>query len=235
MKKENVYRTVFYIAGLLILALGLTLNTKAGLGVSSIISVPYTFSQIFDFNFGNATLVFYCIFVFIELTLHFIRRNSNSMNKKNFRLILFMDILQIPLSIVFTRFMNLFSNLFPNFASNSTNPEQFSIQLFILIIAILCTGIGASLSLSMRFIPNPGDGIVQTLADCVNQTVGTTKNCFDLLNISITITVGFLLAGHLTGVGIGTLIAVIGVGRTIAIFQHFTQNKINSLTDLSNI
>lgn len=64
MKKENVYRTVFYIAGLLILALGLTLNTKAGLGVSPIISVPYTFSQIFDFNFGNATLVFYCIFVF---------------------------------------------------------------------------------------------------------------------------------------------------------------------------
>ena len=46
MKKSMIYRVLIYIAGLLILAMGLTLNTKAGLGVSPIISVSYSVSEI---------------------------------------------------------------------------------------------------------------------------------------------------------------------------------------------
>lgn len=38
---RQFYRWLFYLAGLFILALGLTLNTKTGLGVTPIISVPY--------------------------------------------------------------------------------------------------------------------------------------------------------------------------------------------------
>ena len=48
MKKQLFYRILFYAAGLLILALGLTLNTKTGLGVSPIISVAYSIATIFD-------------------------------------------------------------------------------------------------------------------------------------------------------------------------------------------
>lgn len=64
MNKNTVYRFFFYTLGLLILSMGLTLNTKAGLGVSPIISVPYSISNIFYFNFGNATLVYYCFLLF---------------------------------------------------------------------------------------------------------------------------------------------------------------------------
>nr|WP_282751859.1 hypothetical protein [Emergencia timonensis] len=39
MKKAIVYRVFFYVLGLLVMALGITLNTKSGLGVSPIISV----------------------------------------------------------------------------------------------------------------------------------------------------------------------------------------------------
>lgn len=56
MNRTIIFRVVFYILGLLILALGLTLNTKAGLGVSAIISVAYSISLIFELNFGNVTL-----------------------------------------------------------------------------------------------------------------------------------------------------------------------------------
>ena len=49
MQKQKFYRAGFYILGLLILAMGLTLNTKAGLGVSPIISVSYSISTIFHF------------------------------------------------------------------------------------------------------------------------------------------------------------------------------------------
>ena len=67
MEKQKVYRAGFYILGLLILAMGLTLNTKAGLGVSPIISVSYSISTIFHLNFGDMTLVLYSVFVVAEI------------------------------------------------------------------------------------------------------------------------------------------------------------------------
>lgn len=45
-KREWRFRIFFYILSLLILALGITLNTKTGLGVSPIISVSYSVSEI---------------------------------------------------------------------------------------------------------------------------------------------------------------------------------------------
>ena len=82
------------------------------------------------------------------------------------------------------------------------------------------------MSLSMRIVPNPGDGIVQAIADCIHKNVGFTKNCFDLFNITITLILGLILAGHLVGIGIGTVLAVIGVGRIIALFQKLAGEKI---------
>ena len=51
--------------------------------------------------------------------------------------------------------------------------------------------------------------------------VGFTKNCFDLLNVTIAITLGMVFAGRLVGVGLGTIIAMFGVGRVIALFNSF--------------
>ena len=102
-----------------------------------------------------------------------------------------MDLLQLPLSLIFTRFMNLFSAWIPAPADN------FLLQLIFLLFGITLTGIGAAISLNMRIIPNPGDGIVQAIADCIHKPVGFTKNCFDLCNICITITISLLFAGHL--------------------------------------
>lgn len=36
MKKENLFRWTIYVIGILVLAMGLTLNTKAGLGVAGL-------------------------------------------------------------------------------------------------------------------------------------------------------------------------------------------------------
>ena len=114
MNKASLNIIFFYTIGLLILAMGLTLNTKANLGVSPIISIPYCFSQIFHLNFGNATLVLYCIFVVIKILLHLLGgKRSSPQRKNNERFVLIMDLLQIPLSIVFTRFLNLFTEQQP--------------------------------------------------------------------------------------------------------------------------
>ena len=244
MKKPIFYRVLFYAIGLLVLALGLTLNTKTGLGVSPIISVAYSVATIFDHNFGNMTLALYSLFVVIELILHIIRDRRYTKKsggalahagKKDLKLILLMDILQLPLSLVFTRFLNVFSDLIPNlYSDGAASAGELTVRIIVLIIAIILTGIGAAMSLNMRIIPNPGDGIVQAIADTIHKSVGFTKNCFDLTNITITIILSFVFAGHLVGVGIGTVLAMIGVGRTIAVFNHFTYRKTKVLAGLED-
>lgn len=111
MKKySKILRIIIYIAGLLILAFGIILNTKSGLGVSPIISVAYSISTIGNLNFGDTTFALYAIFVMIEMLLHTLTgRIPQTKGKNSLVLTLGKDLLQLPLSLVFTRFMNLFS------------------------------------------------------------------------------------------------------------------------------
>lgn len=239
MKKPVFFRVLFYVLGLLVLALGLTLNTKTGLGVSPIISVAYSISEIYNHNFGNMTLALYSIFVIIQMVLHLIRNRKytkksggalSHAGKTDLKFVLLMDFLQLPLSLIFTRFLNIFSAVIPDlYSERQSTADEMAIRLIVLVIAIILTGIGAAMSLNMRIVPNPGDGIVQAIADTIHKSVGFTKNCFDLTNITITIVLSFVFAGHLVGVGVGTILAMIGVGRTIAVFNHFTYAKMKEL------
>ena len=100
--------------------------------------------------------------------------------------------------------------------------------LLVLAAGIILTGIGAAMSLNMRIIPNPGDGIVQAISDCIEKSVGFTKNCFDLFNICLTTFIGLIFAHKLIGIGLGTVIAVLGVGRVIAVFNHLFMKKMTA-------
>ena len=153
-------RLLIYFVGLFILALGLTLNTKANLGVSPIISVPYSISQITGLNFGDLTFIEYVVFVFIQIWIHISEKNKKR---------ILSDLLQLPLSLVFTRLLNIFSACIPT-------SSIFLVQLLILVLAIICTGIGAAMSLSMQLVPNPGDGIVQALAGKFNKCTYNSRN-----------------------------------------------------------
>ena len=202
-----------YVVGMFILALGLTLNTKANLGVSPIISVPYSISQITGLNFGDLTFVVYAMFVVVQIIIHIRLKNHKRIAS---------DILQLPLSLIFTRLLNILTVYIPT-------SQNLGIRFVILTFAIICTGIGAAMSLSMQIVPNPGDGIVQALAERFDKSVGITKNLFDCLNLSITLCISLFIAHQIVGVGIGTVIAVVGVGRVIALFHHIFESKIEYL------
>ena len=202
-----------YVVGMFILALGLTLNTKANLGVSPIISVPYSISQITGLNFGDLTFVVYAMFVVVQIIIHIRLKNHKRIAS---------GILQLPLSLIFTRLLNIFTVHIPT-------SQNLGIRFIILTFAIICTGIGAAMSLSMQIVPNPGDGIVQALAERFDKSVGITKNLFDCLNLSITLCISLFIAHQIVGVGIGTVIAVVGVGRVIALFNHIFESKIEYL------
>lgn len=95
---KNPYRWLIYGLGMTVLALGITLNTKAGLGVSPIVSVSYSVSKIFSLNFGDMTFLLYVLFVVVQL---FLRNKTERVA----------TLLQIVVSLIFSRLLNLFDVL----------------------------------------------------------------------------------------------------------------------------
>lgn len=214
-KEQTIARWGFYLLGMVLLALGLTLNTKTGLGASAIVSVPFTVSQATGWNFGNLTLVVYCLFVAAQFVLKGPKRQWT-------------DLLQIPLSIVFTRFMNLFAGVIPY--KNGNLPADIAL----LIVAILFTGVGAAMTVAMQLIPNPGDGIVGTIARITGKELGFCKNCFDVGCVSLSLIIGLCFGNWLLGIGLGTLISMVGVGRAIAGLNFLCKKPLIRATGMEN-
>ena len=205
---KTVNRWIIYIIGMLILAMGLTLNTKAGLGVSPIISLSYAVSELWHFNFGDMTFILYSLFVVGELILHRGRR-------------LVSDLCQLPLSLIFSRVLNLYAALIPYEAEQ----EPFWMNFLLLMLAIICTGIGAAVTVNMKLVPNPGDGIVAAVGEAIGREQGVAKNIFDVCCVASTCVLGLAAAGRIVGVGVGTVAAMIFVGRVISLVNHISRER----------
>ena len=87
---KQLTRGIIYLAGLAILALGITLNTKTGRGVSPIIAVAYAVSELWGTDFGNTVLLWYCVFVLVEIVLHGMKTHGRERTQK-----VILDVLQI--------------------------------------------------------------------------------------------------------------------------------------------
>ena len=212
-KKKRSVRFIIYLLGMVLLALGITLNTQAGLGASAIVSVPYTVSRGTGLDFANMTLITYCVLVAAQFVI----------KGKNRRWI---DLLQIVVSIVFTRFMALFQ--YGIRYQNGFLPTD----LLVLVLGILFTGIGAAMTVDMQLIPNPGDGIVSSLADRFGKELGFSKNCFDAFCVACSLVIGFSFGNPLLGIGLGTVLSMVGVGRVIYFFNHFAKARLQQLAGL---
>ncbi len=209
MNQKNtcmLWRIFFYVCGAVTLAAGVTLNTKTGLGVSPVISMPFTIASITGLSFSAMTFVVYSFLVLIEFFL----KGKNREWK---------DVLQIPFAFVFSLFLELFDRLF-----------QFQLQalwlnILLHLVGVFATGAGMALMVNMKLIPNPADGLAQAIGSAIGRDMGLGKNILDTTSVCITCLIGLIFAHRLIGIGIGTIIAMIGVGRSVAVVNHFFKEK----------
>lgn len=211
--KEQLSRAVIYFLGLIVLALGIVLNTKTLLGVSPIISIPYNVCQIGHFNLGITVFIFYCLCVLVEAVL----------KGKEFRTY---DLLQIPMSLVTSMFINLFDQYL------NLQPATLAGKFLVLIAAVLVTGIGAATMVNMKLIPNPADALAATIGEKIHRDMGLGKNIFDLTCFCTSAVIGLVFTGHIIGIGIGTLFVVIFTGRVIAVYNSLLKDKMQTAAGL---
>ncbi len=194
-------RIIYFLLGVNILAIGLILNTKSGLGVSAINSVPYSISQMTSLSLGNATFCIYIIFIILQTIL---------LKKIDIKVLL-----QFPFSLVFSYLLDLYDYLLP------FDFEAMAPRFILLFFAIILTALGAYLMVVADIVLNPADGMVNTLTKVTKKQFGLVKNCFDLTMICVTIIICMVVKGYLIGIGIGTIFSAIFIGRCISLYQKY--------------
>lgn len=208
-------RIIVYVIGILILGFGVILNTKTNLGVAAINSAPYALSEMSQLTLGNWTTILYIVFVSVQLIIY--------------RRIDIKVILQIPFSYVMGVLLD-FYNFMIAFV-----PDNLFESIIMVFIAIICTGIGVYFVVSMDFIPNPPDGLVNALAYLFKKDFGTIKWIFDCCMMSITVILTLVLEGYIIGIGIGTVITALLLGRFIKLFSSYFNKYIIRVYDKESI
>ena len=219
--KKTIIRVLVYISGLCILALGLTLSTKADLGVSPIIAVSFCVSKLTGARFGDMTFLLYASFVIIEMVLHLIPGRRCPADRKK---AILADALQLPLSYVFTMLLNVLSSWIQA-------PDTMALRIAVMLASVILVGIGAALSLDMRLVANPGDGLVQAVSDRTGIELGLAKNIVDITCVTLTCILSMVVSHSIIGVGPGTLIAMLGIGRVIALVNRLSGKRLTQLVN----
>ena len=101
-----------------------------------------------------------------------------------------------------------------------------------LILAIVITGVGASLTVGMKIVPNPADGLASVIGEKCHKGFGFGKNLFDGISIVISLIIGFVFASDILGIGLGTVISMIFTCRVIALLETSISRLYFSVTEI---
>ncbi len=202
-------RIIVYVVGMLILAFGIVLNTRSGLGVAAVASFPFAINQITGISLGNASMIMYLALVLVQLVL---------VRKADMKIIL-----QIPFSIVFGWVLDFINN---NLTIHATTLVT---GLITLLTAILIIASGVFLAVKSDLILNPVDGAVKTMSDVFKVKFGRVKIIFDASFVTLTVVTSLVFTGSIIGIGLGTLIAVLLMGNTIQFMVHNFDEPMNKL------
>ncbi len=191
----KIKRFGLYLAAVFVLGFGIVLNTKAGLGVGSINTFPYAVSQITPLSLGMATTLLYFVFVAAQIGIY---------RKAEVKILL-----QIPFSYV----MGLVIDFYNGWMDFTV--EGLPLQLAALAAAIAATAVGAFLMVAMELVPNPADGMARAAGYVMHKEFGEGKLIFDCGMILITAVVSLVFAHKIIGIGIGTVMSALFIGRLI--------------------
>ena len=207
---------MFFILGVAINSFGIAFVTKSAMGTSQISSIPYVFSLEFpSISCGMWTFLFNILFILLQVVLL----------KKDFHPIQFFQIL---VNVLFSGLIDLSMSALSFF-----QPEALWLRILSLLFGCLILALGICIEVAPDVLVVPGEGIVRALAQTTKIKFGTVKVYFDVTLIVIAGILSLLFFQKFNGVGIGTVVSAIVVGRFVNwINLHFKSiQKIHALAE----
>ena len=214
MKKAHIWRGFFYVLGICFLSIGITLNTKTGLGLSPVTSVPYSISTAFSLNFSTVLCWYYIACTVLQILV----KGKKSGWK---------EIAQVPASFLFSAVQGQFAKWM-----SFLTPAEAWHSWALLPFAVLFTGFGIALMVNMELVPYPADGVPVVVSQVIKKDVGLAKNFVDATLVLVTLTIDLLFSRHIVSLGAGTIVAMVGNGRAVALFDRLFQMKVKDLSGL---
>ena len=203
--KRLTLRYAFFVLGVAINSFGVAFITKSALGTSQISSVPYVLSLQFPhLSFGVCTFIFNMLFILGQVILL----------KRAFRPIQF---LQIVVNVLFSGLIDVSMAALGFF-----QPETLPVRLISLVVGCIILAGGISIEVAPDALVVPGEGIVRAISEVSGKRFGTIKVYFDVMLIVIAVVLSFIFFGKLNGIGVGTVVSALTVGKFVNIIdRHF--------------
>lgn len=204
---KSINRIIIYICGIFLLALGGVLAIKSNLGASPVSSLPLSISKVSSISLGTAAAILFTIYVGMQIILL----------KRDFKMI---QLLQIVFAILFGQIMNFF-NLIINI-----NVDSFYIRIFICILSFFITSLGIVFTITADIVPVAPDGLSQAISKKARINFGKAKIYFDCVIVILSGSILLFNGKGLDGLGIGTILSALLVGRIVAYINKSLKHKI---------
>ncbi len=183
-------------------SLGVVLMLYSGAGISAISSVPYAFSEVFTFfSLGTWTYIFQAALI---LTLMILRRRFVPSYLFSFVVgFIFSELLDVH---------EMWINVLP------TNLGWY-VLYFVISYLLICFGIALSNRCKLPIIPT--DLFPRELSQITKISYPKIKISFDATCLIVTAGITFLFLGHVEGLGIGTVLAALTMGKVIGLMGNW--------------
>lgn len=222
-----VKRILIYLAGLMIIALGINISKMSGLGIAPVSSVPRAVEvtlNSFGINpviagqkivtTGNMVIVIYCVLVLAQIIV--LRKEFKAVN-----------ILGVPIAIIFGKMVDLvgidpkaFGHLLNRI--NFPAPQNYIMQLVYIFASIIIIGIGVFVYLRPNLVPMPAEGLAAAISQKTGKQFGNCKTLVDTSLITIALLIQLIFLGGIhsfTGdtvvVREGTILCAVCIGQVV--------------------
>lgn len=196
-----IRRWFYYILGLNFIAFAVVLYIRYDLGVAAFSSVMYAIAEIYGISMGTASILCYLILVAVQCLL--VRRVTVEF------------VLEIPLSFAFGLLIDLYDFLIPVIDGG------FAVRLTLYCLTLFVTALGVFLCVKTDLVLTPVDGIVKTISEVFRLRFSLVKNGFDISLVLVTAVLCLVNHTPFYGIGIGTVISAICLGRIIKIYETY--------------
>lgn len=195
-------------------SLGVVLMLYSGSGISAISSVPYAFSQVFpQLTLGTWTYLFQGLLV---LSLMVMRRRFVPSYLFSF-----------VVGFVFGEFLDLHElwvGLLPN-------TGLWPVVHFVVSYLLIAFGIALSNRCGLPIIPT--DLFPRELSQITGVAYPRIKIPFDVICLAVTAVMTVVFLGHLQGLGIGTVLAALTMGKAIGIMGAWLDRRVEFVSVLT--
>jgi len=208
MKKEELFRRylVFTVA-LFVSALGVSVITRSYLGTSPISSIPYVLSLNTPLSMGTYIFILNMILIAGQMLM----LGMSGIRKRRIDLLM-----QIPVSILFGLFIDLFMAVLANYL-----PVLYGLKVIFLIAGCAILALGICLEVVADVTMVSGEYSVQIASLRFKKKFGSVKIMFDISLVIIATVFSLLLSGHIEGLREGTVIAALLTGPFVRLFTPY--------------